>query len=79
MRNADLDKQILTAKKIIEIIELHNIVAKEASVYVIIFRRRWYDVDEELYQAMEGLKAAPAEIQKQVAIEVINFLCAMEE
>lgn len=51
---------------------------KDISPYVRTFRRRWYDVDEELCMAMEYLKTASLEIQKKIAIEVINFLCEME-
>ncbi|OGH96993.1 MAG: hypothetical protein A2039_08680 [Candidatus Melainabacteria bacterium GWA2_34_9] len=78
MRNADLDKQILASQKIIEIAKSNELMIKDISPYVRTFRRRWYDVDEELCMAMEYLKTASLEIQKKIAIEVINFLCEME-
>jgi len=78
LRNADLDKQILASQKIIEIAKSNELMIKDISPYVRTFRRRWYDVDEELCMAMEYLKTASLEIQKKIAIEVINFLCEME-
>ncbi len=78
MRNAEIDKQILAAKKIIEIAKEQYIMVKDVSIYVRTFRRRWYDADESICKSMEYLKAAPLEIQKQIAIEVINFLCEID-
>jgi len=68
----------LASKKIIEIAKSHDLLIKDISIYVRTFRRRWYDADEELCMAMEYLKTASIEIQKKIAIEVINFLCEME-
>ncbi|MEI8390014.1 MAG: hypothetical protein WCG23_09030 [bacterium] len=78
LRNADIEKQILVSRKIIEMVKTNNILIEDISPYVRTFRRRWYDVNEELCLAMEYLKAASAELQKKTAIEVINFLCEME-
>lgn len=79
LRNTDLEKQIQVAKKIIEIAKAHKIEAKDVSIYVRTLRRRWYDVDEELGTAMECFKIAPEDIQKEMAVQVINFLCESEE
>lgn len=68
----------MASKKIIEIAKSHNIEAKDVSIYVRTIRRRWYDTDEELCLAMEYLKTAKLELQKKIAIEIINFLCEME-
>jgi len=78
LRNAELDKQILASRKIIEIAKSHDILAKNVSHYVRTFRRRWYDVDEELCMSIECLKTASLEIQKKIAIEIINFMCEIE-
>ena len=78
MRNADFDKQILASKKIIEIAKSFDVLYKDDSSYLKAFHRRWYDNDEELYLAMGYFKAASSEIQKKIAIEIINFLCEME-
>lgn len=68
----------MASKKIIEIAKDHNVEAKDVSFYVRVFRRRWYDVDEEVALAMEYLKQAEPEIQKKIAIETINYLCEIE-
>ena len=78
MRNADIDKQILASQKIIEIAKAHDLLIKDVSPYVRTFRRRWYDIDEDVCMAMEYMKTASLEIQKKTAIEVINFLCEMK-
>jgi len=78
LRNADIDKQILASQKIIEIAKAHDLLIKDVSPYVRTFRRRWYDIDEDVCMAMEYMKTASLEIQKKIAIEVINFLCEMK-
>jgi len=79
LRNMDIEKQVLAAKRIIEIARSYDVEAKDISDYVRTLRRRWYDVDEELCIAMEHLKAANPEIQKKIAIEAINYLCELEK
>ena len=79
LRNTELEKQIQVAKKITEIAKVHAIVPKDVSVYIRTLRRRWYDVDEELGAAMECFKIAPEEVQKEMAVQVINYLCESGE
>lgn len=79
LRNSDFNKQQIVAKRIIDIANENNIKAKDVSFYVKTFSRRWYDVDEELASAMECFKASPYELQKIIAVEVINSLCEMED
>jgi len=79
LRNAEIDKQILTSQKIIEIAKSHDILVKDASPYIRTFCRRWYDADEDICLAMEYFKAASPELQKKLAIEIINFLCEIED
>jgi len=78
LRNMDMSKQIMAAKKIVEIAKSYDVEAKDVSSYVRTFRRRWYDVDDNLCLAMEHLKAASPEIQKKIAVEAINYLCELE-
>jgi len=78
LRNSDLEKQVLASKKIIEHARSKNVEAKDVSFYVRTFRRRWYDVDESLALAMEFFKESPQDVQKTLAVIVINFLCEME-
>lgn len=43
-----------------------------------IFNRRWYDSSEKLYNAIETLREAREDIQKSIAVELIDFLCTNE-
>lgn len=79
LRNSNHDKQILASRKIVEIAKSYDIKLKDVSIYVRTFRRRWYDYDEELCSAMECLKDASSEIQKSIAIDVINYLCELQD
>lgn len=36
--------------------------------------RRWYDKDKQISESFEYFEAAPLEIQKEISLEVINFL-----
>lgn len=36
--------------------------------------RRWYDKDKQIAEAFEYFEQAPLEIQKEISLEVINFL-----
>lgn len=36
--------------------------------------RRWYDKDKKIAEAFDYFQAAPLEIQKEISLEVINFL-----
>lgn len=42
------------------------------------FIKRWYDDNDELFESLEALKAAPRKIQKEIALEIINFLHELE-
>lgn len=42
------------------------------------FIKRWYDENDELFESFEALKAAPRKIQKEIALEIINFLHELE-
>lgn len=78
LRNADPEVQLLASKKIIEIAKSYNISVKEISSIIRTLRRRWYDNDDDISQAMECIKEASVDIQKKIALEIINFLCEME-
>ena len=36
--------------------------------------RRWYDDEETIFEAMEYLRIAPIEVQKELAFDIIEFL-----
>lgn len=42
------------------------------------FIKRWYDSNDDLFEALEALKAAPKNVQKAIALEVIRFLQELE-
>jgi len=79
LRNAMPDYQIMAAKKIVELAKSFDVKAKDVSIYVRTFRRRWYDSDENLCMSMEYFREAPPEIQKKLAIETISYLCEIED
>lgn len=76
MRNADLQTQIKCADFIIDYAQKRNIKLKsntlnDAFNYIL---RRWYDKDKKIAEAFEYFQVAPIEIQKEISLEVINFL-----
>jgi hypothetical protein len=78
LRNSDSEKQKIVSQKILEITELNNIKPKDVSFYIKTFNRRWYDYDETVSTAMESFKIASLELQKEIAVQIINALCEME-
>jgi len=43
----------------------------EAFNYIL---RRWYDKDKKIQESFEYLKSAPMDIQKEIALEIIDVL-----
>ncbi len=43
----------------------------EAFTYIL---RRWYDKDKKIQESFEYLRSAPLDLQKEISLEVINFL-----
>ena len=39
--------------------------------------RRWYDKDKRIQEAFDYLKSAPADLQKEIALELIDALQAI--
>ena len=76
MRNANIVTQYSCADLIIQKskengIDLADNILTDAFAYVL---RRWYDTDQKIAEAFEYLKCLPAEIQKEVALDIINLL-----
>lgn len=76
MRNADSQTQIKCAEFIIDYakqreVKLKNNSLNDAFNYIL---RRWYDKDKTVAEAFEYFEAAPLELQKEISLEVINFL-----
>ena len=80
MRNANILTQYKCADLIIKTskdngIDLSENILTDAFTYVL---RRWYDTDQKIAESFEYLKLLPIEIQKSVALDIINLL-QMEE
>ena len=80
MRNANVITQYKCADLIVEKsktngIDLSENILTDAFTYVL---RRWYDTDQKIAESFEYLKLLPIEIQKSVALDIINLL-QMEE
>ncbi len=76
MRNANIMTQYKCADLIVQKskdngIDLSDNILTDAFTYVL---RRWYDTDQKIAEAFEYLKSLPAELQKDVALDIINLL-----
>ena len=76
MRNANILTQYKCADLIIKTskdngIDLSENILTDAFTYVL---RRWYDTDQKIAESFEYLKLLPLDIQKSVALEIINLL-----
>ncbi len=76
MRNANIMTQYKCADLIVTRskdngIDLAENILTDAFTYVL---RRWYDTDQKIAEAFEYLKSLPEELQKEVALDLINLL-----
>lgn len=76
MRNANVVTQYKCADLIVQKskdngIDLAENILTDAFTYVL---RRWYDTDQKIAEAFEYLKSLPIDIQKEVALDIINLL-----
>ena len=76
MRNANEPTQLKCADFIIDFAKQRDIVLKsnslnEAFNYIL---KRWYDKDKRIAEAFEYFQTSPLDIQKEISLEVINFL-----
>lgn len=76
MRNANEQTQLKCADFIIDYAKEKNVMLKsntlnDAFNYIL---RRWYDKDKKVSEAFEYFEVSPSEIQKEISLEVINFL-----
>ncbi len=76
MRNANIVTQYKCADLIIKRskengIDLSENILTDAFTYVL---RRWYDTDQKIAESFEYLKSLPFDIQKSIALEIINLL-----
>ncbi len=80
MRNSNIITQykcadLIVAKSKENGVDLSENILTDAFTYVL---RRWYDTDQKIAEAFEYLKSLPLEIQKEVALDIINLLQAEE-
>ena len=76
MRNANIMTQYKCADLIVNRskesgIDLSENILTDAFTYVL---RRWYDTDQKIAESFEYLKSLPVDIQKNVALDIINLL-----
>lgn len=76
MRNANIMTQYQCADVILKKskengVDLADNILTDAFAYVL---RRWYDTDQKIAEAFEYLKCLPENIQKEVALEIIDLL-----
>ena len=76
MRNANIMSQYKCADLIVKTskdngLDLSENILTDAFTYVL---RRWYDTDQKIAEAFEYLKILPADIQKSIALDIINLL-----
>ncbi len=71
IRNSPVDLQNQVASRIIEKSLAMGIKVNEIQI---LLKRRWFDENESLSEAMEYLKQASDEEKKLLAIDIISFL-----
>ena len=76
MRNANIITQYKCADLIVKTskdngLDLSENILTDAFNYVL---RRWYDTDQKIAEAFEYLKILPADVQKSIALDIINLL-----
>jgi hypothetical protein len=76
MRNANIMAQYKCADYIVKKSKEHGVdlsenILTDAFNYVL---RRWYDTDQKIAEAFEYLKLLPDDLQKEIALDLINLL-----
>lgn len=80
MRNAEKDKQINAAGFVIESAQKKKIKINQKFLNLFkTFSRRWYDYHKTVSKAFQYLQNATEEQQKEIALELINYLYKIEQ
>jgi hypothetical protein len=80
IRNANEANQALIANFIIEQASQNGIIyKKEAASFFDFIKKRWYDSNDKLYEALECIRNAPIVLQKKLAVDAINYLCSLDK
>ncbi len=75
LRNSDELTRSDCAMFIIKEAQNKGVVIKNSLVSAFNYAlRRWYDEEETIFEAMEYLRVAPAEIQKELSFDIIEYL-----
>lgn len=80
LRNAQKEVQISAADFIIKNAEKRNIkISSNISRLLETFTRRWYDYHKTVSKAFQYLQNASENDQKEIAVELINYLYKIEQ
>ncbi len=75
LKNAKEETRTQCAELILELAAQNNVKLKKGFLKGLKYAMmRWYDNDKMLFDAFESLKAAPDDVRKHIALEVIEFL-----
>lgn len=76
IQNSNDETQLRCADYIITKAKHHGVTNSDNTLndafdYIL---RRWYDKDKKISESFNYLKSAPIELQKEISLEIINFL-----
>lgn len=76
MRNSSDEAQVKCADFIIEKAQQNHVILPTNALHTAFnyILRRWYDKYERVSEAFEYFQYSPLEVQKEISLEVINFL-----
>ena len=81
LRNADEETQIKCAEFTVKSAQSRGVMLPGSSInskfhYML---KRWYDKDQRVSEAFEYLQHAQAEVQRELSLEIINYLQFSEQ
>jgi len=81
LRNTSLEHQLLVAELLLKKQADYAPTNQDTSRHKIfrLFSRRWYDFDDDLYNAIEFMRIMPLNVQREWAVEIIGYLCSLDE
>jgi hypothetical protein len=78
IRNAHENDQEVLANFIIESAKKNGIIfIKETDSVLSFLQNRWYDSNDKLHEALECIRIAPKDLQINLAVDAINYLCTL--
>ena len=79
LKNATSDIQDSVCKLMDVKFKEMNIEKNEKFIMFKVFDRRWYDEKENVYNLLETIRICDGEIQRKLAICIIDHICAINE